>query len=52
MIDLKNLLPKEYLKEDKNPCWKGYEMIGMKKNGKKSEVKKKKMKKMMKKKKK
>ena len=35
MIDLKNLLPKEYLKEDKNPCWKGYEMIGMKKkNGK------------------
>ena len=24
---------KEYLEESKDPCWKGYEMIGMKKKG-------------------
>ena len=30
---LKDLIPKEYINEDKNPCWKGYEMVGMKDKG-------------------
>ena len=35
MIKLKDIIPEYYLKEDENPCWKGYEMIGTKmKNGK------------------
>ena len=35
MIKLMDILPEEYLKEDDNPCWKGYEMVGTKmKNGK------------------
>ena len=34
-MDLYDLLPEEYINEDENPCWKGYEQIGMKtKNGK------------------
>ena len=34
-MDLYNLIPEEYITEDENPCWKGYEMIGMKeKDGK------------------
>ena len=32
-MDLKDLIPKEYINEDKNPCWKGYEMVGMKDKG-------------------
>ena len=27
-MDLYNLIPEEYITEDENPCWKGYEMIG------------------------
>ena len=30
-MNLKDLIPEEYINEDDNPCWKGYEMIGMKK---------------------
>ena len=30
-MDLYDLIPEEYLNEKKGPCWKGYEMIGMKK---------------------
>ena len=34
-MNLYELLPEEYINEDKNPCWKGYEMVGMKeKDGK------------------
>ena len=32
-MDLYNLIPEEYITEDENPCWKGYEMIGMKDKG-------------------
>ena len=32
-MNLYNLIPEEYLIEDENPCWKGYEMIGMKDKG-------------------
>ena len=28
---LKDIIPEYNLEEDENPCWKGYEMIGMKK---------------------
>ena len=35
MIKLKDIIPEYNLEEDENPCWKGYEQIGMKtKNGK------------------
>ena len=33
LMNLYNLIPEEYLIEDENPCWKGYEMIGMKDKG-------------------
>ena len=32
-MNLKDLIPEEYINEDENPCWKGYEMIGMKDKG-------------------
>ena len=32
-MDLKDLIPKEYINEAQGPCWKGYEQIGMKKKG-------------------
>ena len=32
-MNLYDLIPEEYMCEDKGPCWKGYEMIGMKKKG-------------------
>ena len=32
-MNLYDLIPEEYLDEKKGPCWKGYEMIGMKKKG-------------------
>ena len=32
-MNLYDLIPEEYLTEKKGPCWKGYEMIGMKKKG-------------------
>ena len=32
-INLYDLIPEEYMCEDENPCWKGYEMIGMKDKG-------------------
>ena len=35
MIKLRDIIPEYNLEEDENPCWKGYEQIGMKtKNGK------------------
>ena len=35
MIKLQDIIPEYNLEEDENPCWKGYEQIGMKtKNGK------------------
>ena len=30
MIKLKDIIPEYNLEEDENPCWKGYEMVGMK----------------------